>query len=74
MEKTSTLRIEVTDRGAVVTGPSAMMARVLPLRDMNYIEFDGQIRTEVYDPVPHLGRMVANRIIHRVRRRVPCSS
>ena len=60
--------IDATDDYVVVTGPRETMRRALDLPLCPYIEVDGWIRAEVYDPVPARGRQIANAAVAHLRR------
>jgi hypothetical protein len=64
---TTGLRIEVDGDRTALSGPRALMARILSLPLLNYWTMDGQTHTEIFDPIPHNGAMKANGAMREAR-------
>lgn len=64
---TTGLRIEVAGNTAKLVGPRELMGKLLDLPWMNYITMDGEIHTEIHDPIPHNGAARANGALRQAR-------
>lgn len=58
----ASLSIEVEGDVCVITGPANVIKRAVDLGFCHYVEFDGYIRAEVSDPIPHRSRQNVNAV------------
>ena len=61
------LRLEINGHTTTVSGPQRLMARILPLNLMNYVQVDGRIETTIHDPLQYPGRVQANGAVRALR-------
>lgn len=68
---TPVLRIDVQGDQVEIIGPRQVVQRAVDTSLLNYVEMDGFIITQVYDPVPNGGRIMANSALRALRVREP---